>query len=1059
RYAHGVYLGGYTLALFAVSWTLFAPGALLWTLGLWIVIATGSALLVHFNLHRTWDDLISAIFGTSGGRLSDLLRGIFVWAAAWSFPVWCVLLLDQFSVPDGYQWLGFSLPALTYIGLALWLRRVERTYAWSFQTAGQFYIIASLLVSAPSTAHFLTGNIRFLEGTMDINAVISVQTLAVAFYALWASIYHRSIFTHLAAWLSFFPYTLAWVAYSSLSSVQFALPWIGWATVLIIMGYILDPRRVRYAHGPYLAGYLLAIFSLFWSVPDRLTNLYVLGATVLLALVSHLVVHSGRHYSFDDFVGFIWRKPGSVANRAARTAFLFFAAYAFPIWLVLMLSYHQVPWAWRGLALALVAPIYIAFGLAVHSVKGEYTWPLYSAGYALTAIGAMVAFEDLALAIYVLALDTVVYAVSAYIFRQPFWLYLANTLVSVVLILTLNYNQRLTATWVSQSFMALAFLYFALGLWLDGRFRTARRAGNVASFALPFYSLGYLLSAVSLAAASGERTLAIGVYSAGVVLYALSAWAFRDTIFIYPAAWLAGIPYYLGMTLFISQERWYGLGWLPLILAYILIGRFTFRERLKLRPLRAALANPSMPFYLLAYALSVSMIALSAADALALTLAFSAAAGIYLLSTALFRYPAWLYPSLLAAHLALLSFFAIQPSGKPASYISLPFLGLTWVIALIGYAVSLRSPASRNAIDGKLFFELGGRRLDIGHVPSVGYLLTFSWAQPFFLFVTLDIVLWGGVALFNFDTALIVSVGYAVLLGLFAMLWKDRALAYGSLACTLLAVCVRLLGAGLPLPILMAWLGGIGLGTYLIGKLIEQTIEAIKPKSSHLVVWPRPLRNFSVLLATLAILGTLPFAIPYTTACAAALAFAGALYLAFAYQNQRYWLGYLGTGMLLIAWVMVLVMQDVRQPQLYAIPFGLYLAGIGYLERRQGRVMFGNVVECLGFSVMLLTSFVQSLGGAGGFPYFLLLMAESLAIFWWGAAQHCKIPLFIGIGGSVTNILAQVVVLVNVYQVSRWFVTLGVGLVLVVIGVIVERKRERILSRAKEWQEALVAWD
>jgi hypothetical protein len=407
----------------------------------------------------------------------------------------------------------------------------------------------------------------------------------------------------------------------------------------------------------------------------------------------------------------------------------------------------------------------------------------------------------------------------------------------------------------------------------------------------------------------------------------------------------------------------------------------------------------------------------------------------------------------------LLSFFAIQPSGKPANYISLPFLGLTWVIALIGYAVSLRSPSPRKTIDGKLLFELGGKRLDFRHMPSVGYLLSFSWAQPFFLFVTLDIFLWGGVALFNIDTALIVSVGYAVLLGLFAMLWKDRALAYVSLACTLLAVCVRLLGAGLPFPILMAWIGGIGLGTYFIGKLIEQTLEAIKPKPSHLVVWPRPLRNFSVLLSTLAILGTLPFAITYTTACAAALAFAGALYLAFAYQGRRYWLGYLGTGMLLLAWVMVLVIQDVRQPQLYAIPFGLYLAGIGYLERRQGRVMFGNIMECFGFSVMLLTSFVQSLGGTGGFPYFLLLMAESLAIFWWGAAQHCKTPLFIGIGGSVINILAQVVVLVNVYQVSRWFVTLGVGLTLVVIGVIVERKRERILSRAKEWRVTIEAWD
>ena len=163
--------------------------------------------------------------------------------------------------------------------------------------------------------------------------------------------------------------------------------------------------------------------------------------------------------------------------------------------------------------------------------------------------------------------------------------------------------------------------------------------------------------------------------------------------------------------------------------------------------------------------------------------------------------------------------------------------------------------------------------------------------------------------------------------------------------------------------------------------------------------------------------------------------------------------------MLLAAWVMALIFQDVNQPQLYAIPFGLYLASIGFFERQLGRIRFGNFVECFGFSVMLITSFIQSLNGLAGLPYFVLLMAESLGIFWWGAVQHCKIPLFIGISGSVINVVAQVIILVNVYQVSRWFVTLGVGLALVVVGVIVERKRERILTRTREWREVLEAWN
>ena len=59
----------------------------------------------------------------------------------------------------------------------------------------------------------------------------------------------------------------------------------------------------------------------------------------------------------------------------------------------------------------------------------------------------------------------------------------------------------------------------------------------------------------------------------------------------------------------------------------------------------------------------------------------------------------------------------------------------------------------------------------------------------------------------------------------------------------------------------------------------------------------------------------------------------------------------------------------------------------------------------------------------------------------------------------MTNVVAQVIVLVNVYDISHWFITLGVGLVLVVIGVIVERKREDIITRTKLWREALETWD
>jgi hypothetical protein len=101
----------------------------LWSLGLGLLTAAGSALLVHFNRHHTWDELLVVFFGQKENRLRSAVRGAFLWLAAWLLPVWCVLLLSQLNVGDGFQWLGLGVPALLFLGLALWLRRFERTYA------------------------------------------------------------------------------------------------------------------------------------------------------------------------------------------------------------------------------------------------------------------------------------------------------------------------------------------------------------------------------------------------------------------------------------------------------------------------------------------------------------------------------------------------------------------------------------------------------------------------------------------------------------------------------------------------------------------------------------------------------------------------------------------------------------------------------------------------------------------------------------------------------------------------------------------------------------------
>ena len=118
-----------------------------------------------------------------------------------------------------------------------------------------------VLLTAPGTAAAF-----FLGDHRNLFPLVLAQALAVAYLATSAWALRQRLCAHLASWLSFFPVTLAWIAYGPrLTAVQFAWPWLGWATALLLVGFLLDRGEVRHAHGPYLAGYALTGFALVWS--------------------------------------------------------------------------------------------------------------------------------------------------------------------------------------------------------------------------------------------------------------------------------------------------------------------------------------------------------------------------------------------------------------------------------------------------------------------------------------------------------------------------------------------------------------------------------------------------------------------------------------------------------------------------------------------------------------------------------------------------------------------------------------------------------------------------
>ncbi|MGC1377987.1 MAG: hypothetical protein WA821_17270, partial [Anaerolineales bacterium] len=1057
RHAHGPYLAGYALATFSLLVSIQERGLTIIVLGLCILFAIASAVAAHYKQHHTWDDVVR-LFGAPGSIPARLARSAFLWPAAWLFPLWCGLVLIQLDAQVSLRWLALAVPALLYVVLGAQLAKRESVYSWPFSAAAHTFALVALLFSVDRV--FAVGFAVFGLSPLHVNLADTigqglVQLVAVAFYATWAGMKRQRFFAYVAAGLSVLPFTSFLACLPGMTAPSIVIGWAAWAAALILIGFLLDRSKedtARHAHGPYLVGYALAAFALLVSVQDRPLNIVVLGLCILLAAWANAALHFQRQRTWDDFVNFFWRSDTPI-KRGARLLPLFFAAYALPVWLAQLETYSHLSLAWQGVSLALLAPLYIACGLAARRANPDYTWPLYSAGYALTALGAMIAFGDQRLAIYVLALDIVVYAVSSVIFRQPFWLYLATVLTPVTALVTLQYNALFTLQWVAWSFTALGLLYFGLGQLVE---RRSPEAGGVAPFAMPFYAPGYLLSAVALALASGDRSLALGVYPANILLFALSAWRFREPLFLYPAVWLSIVPYYLFVVpTFSVPFEWQGVAWLPHIVALIALGRFVFHKRpLDLKTphaILASLSHPAMPFYSIAYALTINMILGSRWTPNALTVALVIATMLYLASALLFRHPAWLYPTLFSAHFAILAYFSIHPGDSPARYVTLPFMLLTWLEALAGYFVSRRYPVTEMKANGRLVFKFFGREFDFGAYPSVGYLTVPSWAQPVFIVVALDILLWQSTALGGLDTGLWVSAGFFLLLALFATLWQDKLLAHISLGLGVLAAVYQMRALDMSGPQIFANLGGVALALYLFSWLADRLKGALD-------VWRRPTINLAVALSVLSLLVALPSIFVDTLAAALALGFSGALYMTMSLRKRTYLLGYFGMGSLLVAWSLFLFfVQNVALPQVYAIPAGLYFIGMGFFERARRPGRFALLIESLGLAFMLVTTFIQSTNTQTGFPYFLLLIVEAALVVWWGAARRLRVPFVIGIIAIVVNFLAQVVV--RFHDANPWIVGLVVGIVFLGLGIIIERRREALLARAQELRDRLERWN
>jgi hypothetical protein len=59
----------------------------------------------------------------------------------------------------------------------------------------------------------------------------------------------------------------------------------------------------------------------------------------------------------------------------------------------------------------------------------------------------------------------------------------------------------------------------------------------------------------------------------------------------------------------------------------------------------------------------------------------------------------------------------------------------------------------------------------------------------------------------------------------------------------------------------------------------------------------------------------------------------------------------------------------------------------------------------------------------------------------------------------VLNILAQLIVLISVYDINRWFVAFGAGLLIMGFAIYIERSREQLRAYSRELSETLEKWE
>ena len=989
-------------------------------------------------------------------------------AAAWLFVAGGGLVSISYSAGTGSLAARAALGAIAFVlgeralfALRRYANLREHLRAF-FHLAWRLYrrplLIAGWITSVAVIGIALVRNLILLGGgrTQQIWSVVGL-TMIVALYALSARLFRQARFVWLAAFLAFIPWTimtnLGWLVANRPALASFALSWIVLAALLYLIGMILQIAAPRaYALPPRVVAHLFVPFALVWGIAHAETSRWTFG----LAIVFYAIEAARQHR----------RSQVTPIARIWDTRFLYPALGLVPIWCVDLLN--LLPGARHehyGLMLLPFGILGLLAGQWLRRVAPRaelaqgYALPAYLTGYVATIVGTLLVAHEPGLLALALLYDALLMLGSARLFKNPLWVFAAAAIAPFALWLALN-QSGMPGNRHGWWLIGLAAVYL-LTAWM------LRHARLAPSSTAPL-TIAFALIAFALPPSSQDKVGAFWGYGGAAILYAVAAFWLRQALLLTPASALVLVPYAVGLQESALSPEYYGIALFPGALIALAIGRGldarfgAWRDFPWHAPARwlSALAERlvnwwALPLYALGFGLvAASPFCTNGKPGLA-ALNWLLAMPIGAWAVYRFRLRIWLFATALAGHFAAYLYLYDWGWRRYPSDFALRFVPITATtigIALVIERWRKEMPpiyAHRRLFDG--------------------------WSHPLYLLAAFDLYIVQMLGLTSTQAGAAVSLTHAILLAVLASFWLSRWMPYVTTALGLTALVQYMTtqpGALVNAPTPLAQLAlGYGLIGYGLAYLRER-----RGITAWLAIWDPSLRRSGIVLsfavlALAAILGVnlaqwtvralFGFSfrrivdLPTVQMVVSVLALLGLLYLAAAFIHRRLRVGYAAIAMLIVAWMLhafyVQQWDGASHVQWYALPAGVYLLGVSFLEWQRGSKNLARWIDYAAVVLMMGSLFWQTL--LYGWSFALMLGAEGFAAFWWGSARRLRRFLYAGMMGVVLAVLAQ---LINSLQsINQWLVFGIIGLLVVVAAIMIERRIEDV----KALRQMIETWE